>query len=113
MTGAERRLWSAIRGRQLADVNFRRPAPIGPYIVDFRRLNVQVFPVLRFWNHQVNDRTPHPNPPHQGEGTDAMIAHPSLALPIKGREPESDAPTHRPTLTSHLPTANCQLTTDH
>ncbi len=111
MTDAERRLWSAIRGKQLADVKFRRQAPIGPYIVDFvsfqcklvieldggqhservqydrqrtEWLSLQGFEVLRYWNHQVfedldaiveqiwrkvNDRSPLPNPPHQGEGT--------------------------------------------
>jgi very-short-patch-repair endonuclease len=110
LTDAERRLWSALRGRQLADVKFRRQAPIGPYIVDFvsfqckliieldggqhteqvqydgqrtEWLHSQGFQVLRFWNHQVfedldaileliwrkvKDRSPLPNPPHQGEG---------------------------------------------
>lgn len=31
----ERRLWEALRAGQLAGLQFRRQAPIGPYIVDF------------------------------------------------------------------------------
>lgn len=34
-TFVERRLWEAIRRRQLGGVKFRRQHPIGPYIVDF------------------------------------------------------------------------------
>jgi very-short-patch-repair endonuclease len=34
-TDAEQRLWSHIRRKQLADVQFYRQKPIGPYIVDF------------------------------------------------------------------------------
>ena len=35
MTDAERRLWSALRGRRLRGFKFRRQHPIGPFIVDF------------------------------------------------------------------------------
>ena len=35
MTDAERRLWSALRGRRLQGYKFRRQHPIGPYIADF------------------------------------------------------------------------------
>ncbi len=35
MTDAERRLWAALRSRQVAGLKFRRQQPIGPYIVDF------------------------------------------------------------------------------
>jgi very-short-patch-repair endonuclease len=35
MTGAEIRLWSWLRGKQLGSVKFRRQHGIGPYIVDF------------------------------------------------------------------------------
>ena len=35
MTGAERRLWSAVRGKRLLGLKFRRQQPIGPFIVDF------------------------------------------------------------------------------
>ena len=35
MTDAERRLWSALRGRRLAGFKFRRQRRIGPFIVDF------------------------------------------------------------------------------
>jgi very-short-patch-repair endonuclease len=35
MTGAERKLWVAIRNRALGGHKFQRQAEIGPYIVDF------------------------------------------------------------------------------
>jgi very-short-patch-repair endonuclease len=80
MTDAERKLWRALRLRQLGNAKFRRQAPIGPYIVDFvsferrvivevdggqhaaqagkdaRRtdfLNAEGFRVIRFWNNEV------------------------------------------------------------
>ena len=80
MTDAERLLWQRLRKRQLAEVKFRRQAPIGKYIVDFasfeKKLIVELdggqhtlqrdydstrtkwlesegFQVLRFWNYQV------------------------------------------------------------
>jgi very-short-patch-repair endonuclease len=80
MTEAERRLWQAIRGKQLQECRFRRQYPIGPYIADFacidrklvleldggqhqeqieydkRRtefLQSQGWRVLRFWNNDV------------------------------------------------------------
>lgn len=34
MTDAERKLWSRLRNEELG-VQFRRQAPVGPYIVDF------------------------------------------------------------------------------
>jgi type I restriction enzyme M protein len=34
-TEPERRLWSLLRGKQLAHLRFRRQQPVGPYIVDF------------------------------------------------------------------------------
>jgi very-short-patch-repair endonuclease len=34
MSPAEKKLWSRIRGSQLA-VRFRRQQPVGPYVVDF------------------------------------------------------------------------------
>ena len=81
MTPAERRLWQALRKKQLG-ARFRRQAPVGPYIADFlsldARLIVEVdggqhgtdagrqhdarrtaflegkgFRVLRFWNNEV------------------------------------------------------------
>jgi very-short-patch-repair endonuclease len=46
MTRAEVILWSALRGKQLAGLKFRRQHPLGPYVVDFfclsRRLAVEV-----------------------------------------------------------------------
>ena len=80
MTDAERRLWSALRGKQLEGMRFRRQFPIGRYIADFvcldERLIVEVdggqhdeqrrydgmreqwlmsrgFRVVRFWNNDV------------------------------------------------------------
>jgi very-short-patch-repair endonuclease len=80
MTDAERKLWSRLRGQQVADHHFRRQVPRGRYILDFvclaARLVVEVdggqhmdemradlrrtdwlrsrgFEVLRFWNREV------------------------------------------------------------
>jgi very-short-patch-repair endonuclease len=80
MTLAERKLWNALRGKQLEGNRFRRQHPIGPYIADFacldkslvieldggqhqdqvdydkRRtsfLQMQGWKVLRFWNNDV------------------------------------------------------------
>jgi very-short-patch-repair endonuclease len=35
MTVPERALWNLLRGRQMADLKFRRQHPIGPYFADF------------------------------------------------------------------------------
>ena len=103
MTVAERKLWHALKGRQLSGHRFRRQHPFGPYIADFACLEAGVvievdggqhqdseedlrrdgymqvigFKVLRFWNNDVLA-----NP----EGVCAVIAqalaercpHPSL-----------------------------------
>ena len=78
MTDAERKLWSALRGRRLAGAKFRRQVPVGPYVADFLskryRLAVEVdggrhggprdrrrdaafaalgYRTLRFWNFEV------------------------------------------------------------
>jgi 2-isopropylmalate synthase len=79
MTDAERRLWAALRDRQLDGVKFRRQHPLGPYILDFFSeelklvvevdggqhassqtdvvrtawLTAQGCRVLRFWNNDV------------------------------------------------------------
>ena len=81
-TDFERKLWYALRNRQLAKFKFRRQQPIGPYIADFfcsevgliieldgsqhgepenrRRdekrtefLELRGYKVLRFWNHDL------------------------------------------------------------
>jgi very-short-patch-repair endonuclease len=107
-TDAERKLWQHLRGRQLFDYKFRRQYPIAGYIADFvcveaklvveldggqhleqveydaersRKLAINGYKVLRFWNDDVLLRTelvleqicrelrPLPNPPLQaGEG---------------------------------------------
>jgi very-short-patch-repair endonuclease len=79
MTDAERKLWSALRNRQLEGAKFRKQQPIGPFIVDFvcqeHRLVVEAdggqhaessadlrrtafleskgYRVLRFWNTDI------------------------------------------------------------
>lgn len=35
MTDAERKLWAALRDRQLSGVKFRRQHPLGRYVLDF------------------------------------------------------------------------------
>ena len=79
-TPAERRLWSALRNRQLEGVRFNRQVPIGPFICDFvarspklvieanggqhgdairydeartRFLETRGYKVLRFWNDEI------------------------------------------------------------
>lgn len=82
MTDAERLLWHHLR-RDVLGVRFRRQVPLGPFIVDFacfaarlvvevdggqhlescrdsdrdRWLESQGFRVIRFWNHEVLQRT--------------------------------------------------------
>jgi very-short-patch-repair endonuclease len=79
MNDAERKLWSALRNRQLNGAKFRRQQPIGPFIADFvcqeRRLIIEAdggqhsesitderrtafleskgYRVLRFWNNDI------------------------------------------------------------
>ncbi len=78
MTDVERKLWQAIRDRQLGGFKFRRQATIGPFVVDFlcaekaliveldggqhdeavdaKRtafLEAQGYRVIRFWNTEV------------------------------------------------------------
>jgi adenine-specific DNA-methyltransferase len=80
MTDVERKLWHAIRNRQLGGFRFRRQATIGSYVVDFlcaeAKLVVELdggqhelekdaprtafieaagYRVIRFWNIDVNE----------------------------------------------------------
>ncbi|WP_101925099.1 MULTISPECIES: endonuclease domain-containing protein [Luteimonas] len=82
MTDAERLLWYHLRNRLPAEVEFRRQAPVGPFVVDFlsvdARLVIEIdgsqhsaqldaartrflerrgLRVLRVWNHDVLVRT--------------------------------------------------------
>ena len=83
MTDAEHRLWKHLRAHRLDGEKFRRQQPIGPYVVDFVHfgarliveadggqhngssgdamrdvwLTQQGFCVLRFWNHEILQRT--------------------------------------------------------
>ncbi len=79
-TDAEKKLWSALRNRQISGTRFNRQVPIGPFICDFvarsakliievdggqhavetsrdevrsRFLREQGYRVLRFWNNDV------------------------------------------------------------
>ena len=77
-TEAEKKLWLALRNRQVANAKFRRQVPVGPYVCDFlcveAKLIVEVdggqhnetvdeyrskqlanrgFRILRFWNNDV------------------------------------------------------------
>jgi very-short-patch-repair endonuclease len=79
-TDAERKLWQALRRKQVEGFRFRRQHPIGPYVVDLvclseklvievdggqhasqlerdtqrtRWLESRGYRVLRFWNHDV------------------------------------------------------------
>jgi very-short-patch-repair endonuclease len=82
-TEAERRLWSILRGKRLADFKFKRQQVVGPNMVDFvnfeRRLIIEAdgsqhsdnaaderrtawlesqgFAVIRFWNDDILART--------------------------------------------------------
>jgi very-short-patch-repair endonuclease len=135
MTEAEKRLWYHLRQKHIG-ARFRRQVPIASYVVDFlcieAKLVVEVdgsqhlesqhditrdavliahgYRVLRFWNHDVLDRTqsvleaiwsalreerPHPAfghpPPQAGEGTaEAASAQPSVA-----GKPTAEQPTGR------------------
>ena len=78
MTDAERAFWHRVRQKQVEEFRFRRQVPIGPYIVDFARLDAKLvveidggqhgndvdntrdewlsargYRVVRFWNNDV------------------------------------------------------------
>ena len=104
MTDAERKLWSALRNRQLEGAKFRRQQPIGPFIADFvcqeRRLIVEAdggqhsnnasdgrrtafleskgYRVLRFWN---NDILGHLDRVAEVIATALLTPHPAQASP--------------------------------
>jgi very-short-patch-repair endonuclease len=111
MTDAERRLWSRLRGNQIAGAKFRKQAPIENYIVDFvcfeRKviieldggqhvaqaekdairtawLNSRGFNVLRFWNHQIFEEL---DPVLEAIGIALTTPHPNPP-PQGGRGPE-------------------------
>ncbi|MEH3105168.1 MAG: endonuclease domain-containing protein [Sphingomonas phyllosphaerae] len=109
-TPAERLLWQHLSARKVAGTRFNRQVPVGPYICDFVarsvRLVIEVdggqhgwqddkdatrtrfleglgYTVIRFWNHDVTERTegvverieaalatlPSPNPSRKREGS--------------------------------------------
>jgi very-short-patch-repair endonuclease len=57
MTDAERRLWQAIRARQLGGAKFRRQAPLRRYIVDFACYESRL--VIEIDGGQHAEPTPH------------------------------------------------------
>ena len=84
MTEAEKKLWKALRARQVEGLKFRRQHPYHDYILDFVCLELKIvieidggqhqeqriedrtrtsvltgagFAVLRFWNHDVLQKT--------------------------------------------------------
>ncbi|MDR6789601.1 very-short-patch-repair endonuclease [Sphingomonas sp. BE138] len=109
-TSAERLLWQHLSARKVAGTRFNRQVPIGPYICDFvarsvglvvevdggqhewqsdkdatrtRYLEGLGYTVIRFWNHDVTERTagvvqrietaltalPSPDPSRKREGS--------------------------------------------
>ncbi len=52
-------LWTAIRGRRLAGVRFRRQHPVGPYILDFYCEAVQLAVEVDGSGHEDPDRARH------------------------------------------------------
>ena len=129
MTDAEQLLWRHLRAHRFDGQKFRRQQPIGPYVVDFVNFSAHViveadggqhldsaqdvardawlrqqgFRVLRFWNHDILQRTEavleaiwnalreaplSPNPsPARGEGLDHAESGACLPSPPAGEEP--------------------------
>ena len=52
MTPAEAILWQRLRGKQLADLRFRRQKPIGPYIADFLCFEARLIVELDGCSHE-------------------------------------------------------------
>ena len=53
-TAVERRLWHALRNRQLEDFKFRRQATIGRYVVDFLCIEAKLIVELDGGQHDVD-----------------------------------------------------------
>jgi very-short-patch-repair endonuclease len=86
-TSAEKVLWSALRGRQMAGLKFRRQHPIGQVILDFycveKRLAVEV------------DGAIHLNPEqaaHDADRTDYLAQHGIRVLRFTNDEVERHLP---------------------
>ena len=115
MTACERKLWSMLRGKQMAMLRFRRQQPVGPYVVDFvcpaakliveldggqhgedkavtydetrtRWLEAQGYRVLRFWNWDFLE-----NPDAALEGIWRAIVESGSPLPQALRAPLPEA----------------------
>src|SRR5438874_10921741 len=115
MTNAERKLWRALRLRQLDSLRFRRQFAIGRYIVDFvcleariiveldggqhdaqrnydaardRWLTEQGFQVIRIWNNAVTQ-----NVAGVAEAILRAVRHPHPVLPpSRGKGPPGPRP---------------------
>ena len=115
MTNAERKLWRALRLRQLDSLRFRRQFAIGRYIVDFvcleariiveldggqhdaqrnydaardRWLTEQGFQVIRIWNNAVTQ-----NVAGVAEAILRAVRHPHPVLPpSRGKGPPDPRP---------------------
>jgi len=113
MTGAERKLWSKLRGAQLDGHSFRRQHPIGSYVVDFwcadARLVVEVdggqhgfgtnvrqdamrtqmlegqgIKVIRFWNNDVLQNISGVWDVIAQEICERVLSTPTPTLPLSG-----------------------------
>jgi len=118
MTAAEQLLWRELRARRFQAHKFRRQQPIGPYIVDFVDLSAKLvieadgsqhleseqdqfrdawlisqgFKVLRFWNHNILQRTEEVLEAIWQAGLEARAEHPSpQPLSHKGRGANNSA----------------------
>jgi len=87
-TKSERLLWKHLRNKQLEGLKFRRPQPIGKYIVDFvcfeKRIVIEVdggHHALQTdrdlqrdnWLVQQSLTSPSPNPSHKGRGKGSRL----------------------------------------
>ena len=105
-TGAESRLWIALRQRQIGGAKFRRQVPLGPYVADFACLEARLvieadggqhawqagadakrdawfaargYRVLRFWNNEVFENL---------EGVVGVVAQALEGSPHPGPPPQ-------------------------
>ena len=108
-TDAEARLWTGLRGKQIAGHRFRRQVPVGSFIADFACLKAHLivevdgsqhlaagrhddhrtawlqsrgYRVLRFWDNDVLQRTESVLEAIRL----ALLEAPTLTLPQRGRE---------------------------
>ena len=61
-------LWRAIRRKALADLRFRRQAPMGPYVLDFYCKEVRLAVEVDGYSHNMGDQ------PERDQRKDAWLA---------------------------------------